>query len=95
MTTKKPSDLARERLAKRAQEQLALVNKIVPKSLQKTPSQKRSEAGRKKYLKRAGVHEPEPPQDCFGCEKVCSREDLQHQHMRRARPWYTAASNAA
>ena len=69
MPSKKPADLARERLAKRDREQLALVNKIVPKSLQKTPSQRRSEAGRKKYLKRAGVHEPEPPQDCVGCEK--------------------------
>jgi hypothetical protein len=86
MPSKKPSDIARERLAKRAQEQLALVNKIVPKSLQKTPSQRRSEAGRKKYLKRAGVHEPEPPHDCFGCEKdvpgkTCNLNTCQERAM--------------
>lgn len=74
-TTKKPADLARERLDKRAQEQLALVNKITPKRLQKTPSQRKSEAGRKKYLKRAGIKTAAgveiPPSDCRDCTKEC------------------------
>jgi hypothetical protein len=68
--SKLPHQVARERLAKRARDHIALVNKVVPKSMQKTPSQKKSEAGRKKFLKRAGLDkEPEPPQDCYGCEK--------------------------
>jgi hypothetical protein len=71
MTTKLPADLARERLTKRDMEQLALVNKITPKSLQKTPSQRRSESGRKKYLKRAGksgvAGTENVPDDCNHC----------------------------
>lgn len=91
-TTKKPAELLREKLAKRAQDQLALVNKITPKRLQKTPSQKRSESGRKKFDKRAGVKAPEPPHDCYGCEKdvpgktcnlnTCAERAMVHRCLR-------------
>ena len=77
MTAKKPSELARARIAKRTRDHIALINKTTPKSMLKSPSQRKSEAGRKKYDKRAGVKTPEPPQDCYGCEqdvpgKACS-----------------------
>lgn len=77
MTT--PADLARKRLDKRAQEQLSLINKITPKRLLKSPSQKRSEAGRKKELKRGGIKGvcgvEDYPDDCHGCpeKKGCGK----------------------
>jgi len=65
-----PSELSRKRLDKRAQEQIALINNQVPERLRKTPSQKKSESGRKKFLKRAGIAaDPPIPCDCFGCSK--------------------------
>ena len=70
MTSLLPSDLARKRLAKRAQQQIALTANITPKELLKTPSQKRSESGRKKFLKRAGqekVKEVPMMYDCREC----------------------------
>ena len=73
--TKKPSERLRDKLAKRASDHIALANKITPKHLQKTPSQKKSEAGRKKYLKRAGIKDAVGvevvPSDCRGCTKDC------------------------
>ncbi len=66
MTSKKPSDLARARLAKRTQQQIAIINHITPKALQKTPSQKRSEAGRKRLL-RGQKTERVVKEDCTGC----------------------------
>jgi len=75
MTAKFPSDIARERLAKRARDHISLINKTTPKSMLKSPSQKRSEAGRKKYLKRAGIKDAVGveviPSDCRGCTKDC------------------------
>lgn len=75
MTPLKPADLARKRLAKRASDHIALANKITPKHLQKTPSQKKSEAGRKKFLKRAGIEDAAGVEtiqsDCRGCTKDC------------------------
>src|SRR5512138_3060713 len=65
----KPSELARKKLEKRACEQVALINGITPKSLQKSPSQMRSEAGRKKLNR--GVTEPvNISNDCRDCEKL-------------------------
>jgi hypothetical protein len=58
MTAKKPSELARAKLTRRAKEIITLSNNTVPKRLQKTPSQKRSEAMRKRYLNRAGCITP-------------------------------------
>lgn len=92
MTAAKPADIARKRLAKRASDHIALANKVVPKHLQKTPSQKRSESGRKKFDKRAGIKAPEPPQDCYGCEKdvagrtcnlnTCSERAMVHRCLK-------------
>ncbi len=78
MTTKKPSELAREYLAKRTRDHIALINKTTPKSMLKSPSQKRSEAGRKKYLKRAGVKaERRIMEDCTDCPKnPCGKKIL-------------------
>lgn len=68
--SKLPSDLARARLSKRAQEQVALSNNITPKRLLKSPSQKKSERAKAKELKRAGVSAVAPvPCDCFNCPK--------------------------
>ena len=92
VTAKLPSELARARITKRAREHVALASHIVPKRLQKTPSQKRSESGRKKFDKRAGVKAPEPPQDCYGCEKdvsgktcnlnTCSERAMVHRCLK-------------
>lgn len=75
MTSAKPADLARKRIAKRASDHVALANKVVPKSMLKSPSQRKSEAGRKKYLKRAGIKTAAgaeiPPSDCRDCTKEC------------------------
>jgi hypothetical protein len=71
-SSKLPADLARSRLDKRAQEQVALSNNITPKRLLKSPSQKKSERAKAKELKRAGVaNAPEvrPPEDCRNCPK--------------------------
>lgn len=63
----------RKKLSKRAKQQIALTSGVTPKELQKTPSQKRSESGRRKLLKRAGVQEDIKtfPSDCRGCVKEC------------------------
>jgi len=58
--TSKPDDTHRKRLQKRAADHIALVNKMVPKSMLKSPSQKRSENARKKVRIRG---ERECPQD--------------------------------
>lgn len=75
MTSLKPHQLARKRLAKRTADQISIINKITPKSMLKSPSQKRSERERKKYLKRAGiereVHTEVIPSDCRGCTDAC------------------------
>lgn len=66
----KPADIARKRLDKRARQHRALASGVTPKELRKTPSQKRSESARKKYLKKAGISTaPVVPGDCFGCPK--------------------------
>lgn len=74
-TSKLPADLLRARLAKRASDHIALANKVTPEHLLKTPSQKHSEAGRKRLLKRAGSNAvagvAEVPSDCRGCTKEC------------------------
>ena len=84
MTAKKPSELARAKLTRRAKEMIALSNNTVPKRLQKTPSQKRSEAIRKRYLNRAGVQEikVEIPEDCHGCQKYPCGIKLEACHER-------------
>jgi hypothetical protein len=70
VTSKLPADLARSRLVKRAKQQVALTSGITPKALHKTPSQRRSESGRKKLLKKAGIStEVQVPGDCFNCPK--------------------------
>lgn len=67
----------RKKFAKRAQEQTALVSGITPKSLLKSPSQKKSERGKAKELKRAGIErknkteERTIPSDCRGCADDC------------------------
>lgn len=78
MTAKKPADIARARLDKRTRNHIALVNKTVPKSMQKTPSQRRSESGRKKLLKKAGVKTVRNEMDdCTGCPKnPCGKKIL-------------------
>jgi hypothetical protein len=55
---------------------VALVNKMVPDRLAKTPSQKRSESAKKRELKRAGKHEESCgaaatvlEYDCYTCSK--------------------------
>jgi len=77
--SKLPADLARACLSKRAQEQVALSNNITPKRLLKSPSQRRSEAAKKKELKRAGVRADKLPmqEDCSGCPKYpCGQKIL-------------------
>ena len=69
MTSLKPSERERKRLAKRTEEQLALINKITPKRLLKSPSQKHSEAGRKR-LNRGAVAPQTIPDDCRGCTQL-------------------------
>jgi hypothetical protein len=79
LTSKKPADIAKARLIKRARQHLALVSGITPKTMRKTPSQKHSEAGRKKYLKRAGIKDASGIEtvgsDCRGCTKDCRYEN--------------------
>jgi hypothetical protein len=82
------SDL-RKKLEKRAREQIALTAGVIPKSLQKTPSQTRSENIRRKDAKRAGVKfiQTNYPCDCHGCPKEpcgqtleqCSEKSMVHQ----------------
>ena len=69
MTALKPAELARARLAKRTRDHIALINKTTPKSMLKSPSQKKSERAKAKELKRAGVKiAPAPvPSDCRNC----------------------------
>lgn len=70
MTAKKPAETLRAKFEKRAREQIALANNITPKRLLKSPSQKKSERGKAKELKRAGVSAVAPvPCDCYGCPK--------------------------
>jgi hypothetical protein len=63
------TDQLRKKLAKRAKQQIALISGVTPKELLRSPSEKRSIQARKKFAKRGGVKEAEPPQDCYGCEK--------------------------
>lgn len=76
----------RKKLAKRAKQQIALTSGVTPKELMKSPSQKKSERGRAKELKRAGVkekHEIEHPNDCRDCpdELTCAYDrDLKRCH---------------
>ena len=76
--SKLPHQIARERLAKRAREQVALANGVTPKSMLKTPSQRKSEAGRKRLLKKAGIKtEKQLVKDCTGCPKdPCGKKIL-------------------
>lgn len=57
-----------KKITNRAKDHIALAHGGNPKSMQKTPSQKRSENMRKKLL-RGGKPEPEPQFDCCDCEK--------------------------
>ena len=57
--TPKPDDTHRKHLKKRTADHIALVNKIVPKSMLKSPSQKRSENVRKKLRNRDGCKCPQ------------------------------------
>jgi hypothetical protein len=50
----KPDDTHRKQLANRAKDHIALVNKIVPDRLLKTPSQTKSERMKKKLRNRDG-----------------------------------------
>jgi len=52
--TPKPDDTHRKHLKKRTADHIALVNKIVPKSMLKSPRQKRSENIKKKLRNRNG-----------------------------------------
>lgn len=83
----------RKRLERRSQEHLSLANHIVPKRLQKSPSQKKSETGRKKFLKRAGKEKQEPVPilyDCHTCPKypcgqtmaTCDEPAITHRCMK-------------
>ena len=74
--TPKPDDTHRTYLTRRAKEHVALVNKVLPKRLQKTPSQKRSENSKKRELRRAQQYERSCRQsadnilfDCYTCPK--------------------------
>lgn len=77
---KKPDDLARERLTKRTRRTLILSGARIGKlsdSEKKTPSQKRSENGKAKELKRSGVKNiagvEDIPDDCFDCPEKANR----------------------
>jgi hypothetical protein len=66
----------RKKLAKRGQDHIALVNKVTPKHLLKTPSQRKSERGKQKELKRAGVQSVSEPVffDCHTCpQRPCGK----------------------
>jgi hypothetical protein len=72
----KPDDAHRKHLTIRAKDHIALVNKIVPDHLLKTPSQKRSESAKKRERKRAGKYEDSCRAaaadllfDCYTCPK--------------------------
>jgi len=74
--TPKPDDTHRTYLTRRAKEHVALVNKVLPKRLQKTPSQKRSENDKKRELRRAQRHDLSCRKsandiifDCYTCSK--------------------------
>ena len=74
--TPKADDRLRKNLTKRAKEHIALVNKIVPDRLLKSPSQKKSEAAKKKEARRAEAHEASCSKaaatlmfDCYTCPK--------------------------
>jgi len=56
--TPKPDDTHRKQLKKRTADHIALINKVVPKSMLKSPSQKRSENIRKKLRNRDGNKQP-------------------------------------
>lgn len=61
----------RKKFAKRTRQQIALTSGVTPKELLKSPSQKKSERGKMKELKRAGVSASyvKPPYDCNCCPK--------------------------
>jgi hypothetical protein len=80
------TDQLRKKLAKRAKQQIALISVVTPKELLRSPSEKRSIQARKKFAKRGGVKEAEPPQDCYGCEKdapgkTCSLNTCEERAM--------------
>jgi hypothetical protein len=75
---KKPSDIAREKLAKRTRKAMIESGKKTGKltdAEKKTPSQRKSESARAKEMRRAGVQKAiamrEIPSDCRGCTKDC------------------------
>ena len=74
--TPKSDDTHRKHLKKRTADHIALVNKIVPKSMLKSPSQKHSEAAKKRERLRAGSYEKSCQKaasnlefDCYTCSK--------------------------
>lgn len=74
MASKKPADLARDRLNNRIRRTLIQAGKKIGKltnSEKKTPSQRRSESGRKKEATRAGVKviDVATGEDCHNCSK--------------------------
>jgi hypothetical protein len=86
----------RKKLHKRARQQIALTSGVTPKELLKSPSQKKSERGRMKELKRAGVTAAPPiPEDCFGCSKEpcgmkinnCSERAMVHRCLQCGQMW--------
>jgi len=56
--TPKPDDAHRKQLKKLTADHIALINKVVPKSMLKSPNQKRSENIRKKLRNRDGNKQP-------------------------------------
>lgn len=71
----------RKKFAKRARQQIALQSGVVPKELRKSPSEKKSERGQAKFLKRAGITKENDikvyPSDCRNCSK---ETNCQYEH---------------
>lgn len=85
----RPDELLRKKLEKRTKEQLALTSGVTPPSLQKTPSQKRSENAKRKAAKKAGAKfvQHHCPCDCWKCPKepcggsveMCEERSMVHR----------------
>ena len=76
------TDTLRERLEKRARDHIALANNVVPEHLQKTPSEKKSLALKRK-LSRGVVNVKEVvAEDCRGCVRYPCGHDLSHCDLR-------------
>lgn len=95
VASKKPADLARDRLNSRTRRVLIQAGKKIGKltdSEKKTPSQRRSEAARKKDAKRAGVKviDSTTGEDCHNCPKYpcgktvksCGEKSMVHRCLK-------------